>query len=127
MAEPARFEVEGSRELRATMRKAGANMRDFTAANRTASAIVARDASARAPRLTGALAGSVRAGASQSSGIVRAGGARLPYAGPIHWGWPARNISAQRFATEAAAATEPTWSEVYFAELERIINGVRGR
>ena len=38
---------------------------------------------------------------------VSVGRATVPYAGAIHWGWPARNISAQPFLTDAAKQTEP--------------------
>lgn len=119
-------EVEGAKELRRTLKQAGADMSDFTQANRDAAAIASTAAAARAPRRTGALAASVRAGASRTQGVIRAGGARVPYAGPIHWGWPARHISANPFATMAASATEPQWVPVYMARLEVIISKVRG-
>ena len=38
----------------------------------------------------GALKASVRAGASSRAGVVRAGKKLVPYAGPIHYGWPSR-------------------------------------
>jgi hypothetical protein len=48
-----------------------------------------------APRRSGRLAASLRAGPDAS---VRSD---LPYAGPIHWGWPARGIRAGLFAQRA--------------------------
>lgn len=83
-------------------------------------------AAARAPRRSGKLAGSIRPGATQKAGVVRAGRASIPYAGVIHWGWPGHNIAAQPFLTEAAAATESTWSDLYWAELQRVIESIEG-
>lgn len=54
---------------------------------------------------TGRLAGSVRAGRGKTKAVVRAGGARVPYAGVIHYGWPARGISPQPFLVSALYAT----------------------
>ena len=50
----------------------------------------------------------------------------LPYAGPIHWGWPARGICAQPFMTDAAADTEPSWTRTYRAEVDRILDRIEG-
>lgn len=36
-----------------------------------------------------------------SSVTVSAGGARAPYASPIHWGWPRRHIDKQPFLMDA--------------------------
>ncbi|AEV51845.1 hypothetical protein RoPhRRH1_gp11 [Rhodococcus phage RRH1] len=44
----------------------------------------------------------------------------------IHWGWPQRNIAAQPFLSEAAQATESTWSELYWDELQRLIESIEG-
>ena len=119
-------EVDGAKELRRTLKKAGADMSDFTAANKSAATIASAAAAARAPRRSGALAASVRSGASRTQGVIRAGGARVPYAGPIHWGWAARHIRANPFATTAASDTEPQWVPIYLARLEIIISKVRG-
>lgn len=44
------------------------------------------------PRKTspGALKGTLRSGASSRAGVVRIGKKLVPYAGPIHYGWPSR-------------------------------------
>jgi len=38
----------------------------------------------------GALRDSLRSGASSRAGVVRAGKKLVPYAGPVHYGWPSR-------------------------------------
>ena len=123
MARPV-VEVLGARQLRATLRRAGQDMSDLKRVHAEVGRIVV--AAASAPSRTGTLAASIRSGAAATSATVRAGGARVPYAGPIHWGWPARGITAQPFLSDAAQRTEPRWTEVYLTEVNRIIDRVQG-
>lgn len=119
-------EVDGGRRLRSTLRKAGSDLGELKAAHAAAAALVTAAAQARAPRRSGTLAGSVRGSGTKTAAIVRAGGARVPYAQPIHWGWPARHITANPFITEAAQATEPAWADTYRREVDRILDDVKG-
>lgn len=125
MARPL-VEVEGARQLRATLRRAGVDLQQLKDAHAEASRLVANAATARAPRRSGALAGTIRAAGTTTKGIVRAGYARLPYAGPIHWGWPAHHISAQPFLVDAAHDTETTWLAAYERATAAIINTIEG-
>lgn len=118
------LEVRGARELRRSLKRAGQDTTELKTVHAEVGRIVV--AAARPPRRSGRLASSVRAGTAASSATVRAGGARVPYAGPIHWGWPARGISARPFLTDAAQRTEPTWTEVYEREIERILDQIQG-
>ena len=93
----AQIKVVGAVELRRALKRMGNDLKDFTKINREAAETVAGDARGRAPRLTGHLAGSVKPRASRTKASVQAGGRTVPYAGPIHFGWPARNIEAQPF------------------------------
>jgi hypothetical protein len=84
--------VIGDRRLRVTMAAAEPNQR-----------IAVRMANAsrgRAPRRTGRLAGSTRPVWDRATAAVTAGGPGIPYAGVIHWGWPARNIRPQPWLAE---------------------------
>ena len=49
-----------------------------------------------------------------------------PYAGPIHWGWEARGIPENRWATDAARATEPAWISEYETEITRALGQGEG-
>jgi hypothetical protein len=118
--------VEGARELRATLRKAGDDLGDLRDVHATVSRYVALCSAAIAPRRSGRLAGNVRGSSLKTSAVVRAGGAAVPYAGPIHWGWPARSIVAQPFMVDAAHITEPTWSRWYLAKVEQIVERIHG-
>lgn len=123
--------LEGGRQLRRTLRQAGVDMRELKGANRAAGSIVTGRAQGWAPRVSGRLASSVRTGATQTAAIVRAGNNRksasgVPYAGPIHWGWRARNITPNPFLSYSAQATEPKWVEIYYAHLNKTIDKVKG-
>jgi HK97 gp10 family phage protein len=115
--------VEGLDTFVSTMHKAEQQLQEMGDAHRQASAIIASAAAAAAPRRTGRLAGSVRASASAKQGMVEV---TAPYAGPIHWGWPSRNIDAQPFAMNAARSTEPQWIKFYEAEVQKAIDDVKG-
>ena len=74
---------------------------------------VADKARSKAPRLTGRLAGSIRATASPSRADIRAGGAGVKYAMPIHWGWPKKNIRKQPFLFDALREMRPEIERAY--------------
>lgn len=118
--------VVGARELRATLRRAGVELDELKDAHQRVAAFVAGAARARTPRDTGRLASTVRGNRAQRRATVSAGYGRIPYAGPIHWGWPARNIAAQPWLTETAALTEPVWVQTYRDDVARIVARVRG-
>lgn len=125
MAGP-RVTVEGLARFNATMRRAGVKLDDMKAANAQVSTTVAQWASLSAPRRTGALGASVRGTRRQSGARVLGGGAAVPYAGVIHWGWPARHIAAQPFISEAAQSTEPVWLAIYELALRGFIAEIQG-
>ncbi len=118
--------ITGLPRLRSALRAAGQDVADLKDANAAAAALVASAASARAPRRTGRLAASARGNRAVGRATVLVGGAAVPYAGPIHWGWPARGIEANPFASDAARATEPTWVPLYERAIEKVVDGVGG-
>lgn len=121
------YEVEGGKQLRRTLKAAGVSLASLKNVHKAAAALAAAAAARKAPRVTGRLAGNVRAGATQRAGIVRAGGARIPYAGPIHWGWSKRNISANPFMVDAAKQTEPQWVQLYADYTEKALETIEGK
>lgn len=118
--------VEGLDNLVRTLKRAGVDVSELKDAHKAAGAIVAREASARAPRASGALANSVKAARQQKRARVTAGSARVPYAAPIHWGWRARGIAPRPFVSEAAQATEREWSAQYVKDVEAALARVKG-
>lgn len=123
----ARLEVDGLRRLRRDLRRLGDDLSDLTDANALVAAIVTAEAAARAPKRTGRLAATVRGNRAKTRASVRVGYARVPYAGPIHWGWPRRGIEAQPFVSQAAQATEHVWGPAYARAIDQAAAKIAGR
>lgn len=126
MARDTGIRVEGAAELRRTLKRAGDDLSDLKDAHREAANIVTVASRVKAPKRTGQLAASVRGSGAATTATIRAGRSSVPYAGPIHWGWPARGIPANPFITEAARATEPVWTHGYEAAVEKILHRIKG-
>jgi hypothetical protein len=125
MADPL-VQVDGARQLRATMKAAGADLRDLTAVNKRTAAKVSQVAAGRTPRRTGALAATVRPAGTRTAAVVRAGRATVPYAKVIEYGWPGHNIGPQPYVTSAAHDTEPEWTSYYEEQIETLLHRIRG-
>lgn len=121
------IKVEGIRTLRTALRRMEGDLSDLKDANGRAAGVVAAEAERRAPRRSGRLAASVRANRAAGRATVLAGGAAVPYAGPVHWGWPAHHIDGQPFEVDAAQATEHVWLPIYEHDIARIAEKVGER
>lgn len=115
------LQVEGLPQLRRAFRQLEAGLEDLKDANQAVATLVATGSAGRAPRRTGTLAGSVRGNRAAATARVMAGGARAPYAGPVHWGWPARHLEAQPFIADTAVATEPVWLAMYARDVDQAV------
>lgn len=104
-ADGTRVRVAGLRETVRAMSKAGAAAEDMKELMHSLGTLVVR--AAHPPVVTGRLSATLRAGRGKTKAVVRAGGARAPYAGVIHYGWPARNIPANPFLTDALQRSRP--------------------
>ena len=94
--------VEGLEELRARLVALDKGLAArVKATNFDAAMLVAKAANAHVPVVSGKLARSIRASATTHTAVVRAGGAKVPYAAPIHWGWPKHNIHPNPFLYDA--------------------------
>jgi hypothetical protein len=113
-------EVRGGRTLR------GVDVADLKAAHAAIAQLVVTRALPNAPRRSGALAASVRGAGQAGAAVVRAGRASVPYANPIHWGWPSRHITAQPFLYDAIADSADQIEGTYLAALEQIIQSIEG-
>jgi hypothetical protein len=122
----AEVRVVGAARLRSTLRKAGADLGDLKDANQKVGQLVAQESTPIAPRRSGRLAGSVRSARQVGRARVLAGGAAVPYAGVIHWGWPARNIAPQPWISTTAVATEATWLPIYEKDIQDVCDSVKG-
>lgn len=131
-------QVQGLRQLRRTLRQAGDDLSDLKRINREVADIVTGAAEGRVPTLTGALAASVRGAGTKTATIVRAGRARVPYAGVIHWGrhyWPRKGhpravpsqVEARPFLSDAATSTESIWVGRFEDEIQKILETIGGK
>lgn len=121
--------VEGARRLRSTLRQAGVHLSQMREVHLRVGRIVATAARTLVPigpPENGHLRDTIRPGATQTAAFVRAGTARKPYGGPVHWGWPARHIQPQTFLVDAAKQTEKTWMKEYFTGVKAIISKIEG-
>lgn len=125
MARP-QVEVKGAKELRKQLKAAGDDLADLKATHKKIAQIVEFDALQLAPVVTGGLVGSIRASGTQTAAIVRAGRKSVPYAGPIHWGWPARNITAQPFLVDAQEAKYEDWMSEYTQLVDKALDKIAG-
>lgn len=118
--------VDGARRLARTLREFGEGLDDLKDANAAVSALIADRSKAAAPRRSGALADSIRGSRQAARAVVAVGGAKVPYAGPIHWGWPVRGIAANRFVWDTAQATQDEWLGTYERDIQRLADQVEG-
>lgn len=82
------------------MERLGVAVSDMKAVFQKIGKNVVTDAQSLAPRKSGALAGSIRASNNKNKSIVRAGSARVIYAGVQHYGGY-HNIKPHPFLTDA--------------------------
>lgn len=115
-------EVKGAKQLRADLTRAGVDMQEWKDTHALVAGIVA--GAVRAPRRSGRLAGSVRPAGQARAAIVRAGGAKVPYAGVQEWGWPKHGITGRHYLTGAAKSTESRWLTSYETRVQEIVDSV---
>ena len=117
------FKVTGDERLAATMHAAGDQLADLRAVNNRVGDLVAGAARPRVPIRSGRLASSLHPVAVADKVTITSS---APYAGPIHWGWPARHIVGRPFLSDAATSTEDVWVGMYFDEVQAAVNKVDG-
>jgi hypothetical protein len=120
----ARVQVRGAAEFRKAMKGMGADLKDLTAANKEAAKTVLEAAKENSPVLSGQLRASGRAKATRTSGRVMFGGSTVPYAGVIHFGWPAHGISPNPFMYDAADDRADEVAGAYQAAIDKMIRKV---
>jgi hypothetical protein len=115
--------ITGADTVASTMRGAGHDLGDLSAAHKDAADIFVTVARGNAPRQTGALAGAtLPAYSKEGAGFSNV----LPYFGPIHYGWPQHNIAANPYVDAAVADTEADWLAVYEHAAQKAADSVKG-
>ncbi|PJJ48298.1 hypothetical protein CLV56_4003 [Mumia flava] len=118
MARETGLKVEGLNRVVRDLQTLGLELEDlktaFSNIARTGASVMARYVPAR----TGRLRGDVRGNRAKSKAVVAVGRSTIPYAGPIQWGWPARNIAPAGFFER----TDAVMDDVAVRMLEDEIN-----
>lgn len=118
---PAHIEIEGLRELQRGLRRIDKELtNELKKANKDAGEAVVEAARPEAPELTGKLKGSLRAANKVREAEVRLGGAKVPWAGPIHFGWPARNIEPDPFVYRALDKRRDEVRDAYMKRIDAL-------
>lgn len=112
-------EIDGVRDIVRAIRKIEDGAGDLKHVHGEAASNIA--GSVNPPVRTGRLAASVRSSGQAGAGVIRAGKAAVPYAGPIHWGWPRRNIKANPFLVTAAERKTPQTIDIYEDGIQALI------
>lgn len=114
-------QIDGLKEVNAALRSMSKATRDdMKETHKKAAAIVIAGAKRFVPVRTGRLAASIRDGSTQRMGRVRVGSASVPYAGPIHFGWPARAIRPQPFIYDALDGRRDEVVRVYVRRIDSL-------
>jgi hypothetical protein len=114
------IKATGVKELRRELRKMGDDLEDLKALNLDVATIVSDRAKDIVPRRTGTLADTIRPAGTKTAGRVRAGFKRVPYAGVIHFGFPARRIQPQPFLYDALDQRRGEVFDAYFKGVKKI-------
>lgn len=113
---------EGERRLVRQLKKLSAETPELMKViHKEAAEIVAREAAVRSPRRSGLLADSIASYGTVSKGTVRIGSGTVPYAGPIIYGWPARNISPNPFVYKALDARRQEVIDLHAVRMNELV------
>jgi len=101
------FHVTGLREVLKDLTALGVDVEDMKDVFSSLAEEGASFGRGATKKKTGRLAGTARGNRAKGKAVVTWGRASVPYAGPINYGWPARNIKAQDFTGATDAHMEP--------------------
>jgi hypothetical protein len=121
MARAARIQVTGAKELRRALKAMEHDTGDLKDIHKAAAEIVIERARDLVPYVSGALAGTHRAARRATGAAVLAGRSSVPYAGPIHFGWAARNISPQPWLYDALDDRRDEVAARYEREIDGLV------
>lgn len=122
MVRPA-VEIEGLNKLLRALEKLDDEAKQsFKDVGGRVGRLVAEQAREEVPVRSGALQRTIRAANTGRGAKIRAGSARVPYAGPIHFGWRARNIKPNNFLYRAVDKKVDVALDIYLEEVYKIWN-----
>jgi hypothetical protein len=134
---PGAVKIEGLSAVQRDLRRMESDLDlvkgEFLETNRKVAEVVIEGSKKYVPVLSGALAQSIRDASTKKSAKIRVGssgrgrgkasyGGVVEYAGPIHFGWPARYIKPQPFIYEATDQRKSEVSKLYAERITQIRN-----
>lgn len=125
----AEIQVKGVKELIRDLKRAGDEeaKEELKAAHKEGADAVASTARGIAPKVSGTLAGNIRASSTLRSGRVAVGKKKIPYAGPVHFGWKRRNIRPNPFLYEALDGRRHEVLKTFEEAVVNIAESVKGK
>lgn len=122
MARPT-VEIEGLNKLLRALEKLDDEAKQsFKDVGGRVGRLVAEQGREEVPVRSGALQRTIRAANTGRGAKVRAGSAKVPYAGPIHFGWRSRNIEPNNFLYRAVDKKVDVALDMYLEEVHKIWN-----
>lgn len=115
------YKVTGLNAVVRDLKAMGVEVDDLKTAFSKIAARGAAEAAAAAPAASGRLRTTIRGNRAKSKAVVAAGRASVPYAGPINYGWPARNIAATGFMQTADQRMRPIALDLLEQEINHTI------
>lgn len=112
--------VEGLRETTRAMEKAGIDVEELKDAMGAVATEAASTMQGFIPVRSGALRASARGNRAKGKAVVTVGKARVPYAGPIQWGWKKRGIKPARYVERTDAVMDTRAPQLLEAGLDEI-------
>lgn len=82
------------------------------------------DYQAATPHRSGRLAGDYRVSKAKGKANLYVGRASIPYAGPINYGWAARNIEPSNFVARGDAVAAPKAARSLEEEISRLVQNL---
>ncbi|HET6874651.1 MAG TPA: hypothetical protein VFH70_07725 [Acidimicrobiales bacterium] len=114
-------EVTGLREALKAMQEVGAEVEDLKEVMGDIASTAADVMRPFIPKRSGALANTARGNRAKGKAVVTVGRARVGYAGPINYGWRARNIAPADFTGKTDRVMETRAAEMLETGLTKII------
>ncbi len=115
-------QIQGLREVQKALNKfSGATKSQMQPTHLRAAEAVALQSRKFVPIDSGNLLTSIKPIGLKSGGRVRVGSASVPYAGPIHFGWPARRIKPQPFIYEALDTRRDVVLRIYDLKITELV------
>jgi len=113
--------VDGLNKLVRDLQTMGIEITDLKEVFGALAQEAAQIAAGLAPHGTGRLAASVRGSHAKNYATVKAGGARIPYAGAINYGWAKHNIQPSLFMQRADQMIRPRALRTVRNGIEKLI------